>query len=85
MNVSYKYLTVALKKYALNYVQMLTRMPYTSQNNEAHKYFRSVCLTGGSWEDESCSLFSDTAILRSVLFELNMNKELPIQGQNQSW
>lgn len=36
---------------------MLTRMPYTWQNNEDHKYFRSVCLSGRSWEDASCSLF----------------------------
>lgn len=57
MSVSYKYLTVALMKYALDYIQMLTRMPSTWQNNEAHKYFRSVCLTGGSWEDASCFFF----------------------------
>lgn len=57
MSVSHKYLTVALMKYALNYVQMLTRMPYTWQNNEAHKYFRSVCLTGRRWIDMSCSSF----------------------------
>lgn len=57
MSVSHKYLTAALMKYALNYVQMLTRMSYTWQNNDVHKYFRSVCLTGGSWEDTSCSLF----------------------------
>lgn len=29
MNVSHKYFTVALMKYALNNVQMLTGMPYT--------------------------------------------------------
>lgn len=57
MSVSHKYLTAVLMKYALNYVQMLTRMPYTWQNNEAHKYFRNAYLTGGSWEDMSCSLF----------------------------
>lgn len=51
MSVSHKYLRVVLMKYALNYVHVLTRMPYTWQNNEVHKYFKGMCLTGGSLED----------------------------------
>jgi len=59
-------------KYALNYVQMLTRMPYTWQNNEDHEYFRGVCLTGGSWEDMSCSLYFNVTLQPSGLCFLSL-------------
>lgn len=42
MTVCHKYLTVELIKCALNNVQMLTGVHYNWQNNEAHKYFKTV-------------------------------------------